>query len=335
MQSNILKDLSDSMSGHCINIAISGISSKISDELKIELRKIIPNHFDIDWINIASQNIDLLLIHEKFFETQGIQQLIKQKKILFLKVSNEHRSVSNILENNVLFPPFQYYKKIKKWIQSHLLNYLPNQEYQGEQLGLTASKNETINLISLSKTLRLENVQLRLFDHHGTLAIIDTYHKLAWIEPTRLHTKTNYSLNYEYAKEIELTNIYQKYETDLQDWLWNLFWYSSELHCLDLAENEYYKIDYWPQPNQKVDQKMILQLSACFIQGAQLSQVMRQLKLSIETVQKFISACIISNNGKIISATESRYKYNDVPIATEQQGFLNKFFGKMRSRFGL
>ena len=52
---------SNSMSAHCINIAISGISSKASDELKIELRQIIPNHFDIDWINIASQNIDLLL----------------------------------------------------------------------------------------------------------------------------------------------------------------------------------------------------------------------------------------------------------------------------------
>ncbi|MEG2884731.1 MAG: hypothetical protein RR884_09145, partial [Acinetobacter sp.] len=151
------------MSGHCINIAISGISSKISDELKIELRQIIPNHFDINWINIASQNIDLLLIHAKFFDTQGIQQLIKQKKILFLKVSNEHRSVSSILENNTLFPPFQESKTLQKWIQSHLLNYLPNQEYQGEQLGLTAPKNETINLISLSKTLRLENVRLRLF----------------------------------------------------------------------------------------------------------------------------------------------------------------------------
>ncbi len=46
------------MNGHCINIAISGISLKVSDELKIELRKTIPNDFGINWINIADPNID-------------------------------------------------------------------------------------------------------------------------------------------------------------------------------------------------------------------------------------------------------------------------------------
>ena len=55
------------MNGHCINIAISGISLKVSDELKIELRKTIPHEFGINWINIAHPNIDLLLINENFF----------------------------------------------------------------------------------------------------------------------------------------------------------------------------------------------------------------------------------------------------------------------------
>ena len=52
------------MNGHCINIAISGISLKVSDELKIELRKTIPHEFGINWINISDPNLDLLLINE-------------------------------------------------------------------------------------------------------------------------------------------------------------------------------------------------------------------------------------------------------------------------------
>ena len=61
-----------------------------------------------------------------------------------------------------------------------------------------------------------------------------------------------------------------------------------------------------------------------------------QLKIPIQTVQQFIAACIASNNGGIISASESHYLQTEtVEQPAEQQGFLNKFFGKIRRRFGL
>jgi hypothetical protein len=66
------------MNGHCINIAISGISLKVSDELKIELRKTIPNEFGINWINIADPNIDLLLINENFLILKVSNELLKK-----------------------------------------------------------------------------------------------------------------------------------------------------------------------------------------------------------------------------------------------------------------
>ena len=100
--------------------------------------------------------------------------------------------------------------------------------------------------------------------------------------------------------------------------------------------NEYFKIEYWPQPTQSTDRKITLLLSACFIQGAQLAQVATQLRIPIQTVQQFVSACMISNNGGIIPATESNYLKSDAseqPV--EQDNFLNKFFGKIRRRFGL
>jgi hypothetical protein len=64
--------------------------------------------------------------------------------------------------------------------------------------------------------------------------------------------------------------------------------------------------------------------------------VATQLKLPIQTVQQFIAACIVSNNGGIIPASESHYLQTETAVQpAEQQGLLNKFFGKIRRRFGL
>ncbi|RZF50747.1 hypothetical protein EXE30_11855 [Acinetobacter halotolerans] len=322
------------MNGHCINIAISGISLKVSDELKIELRKTIPHEFGINWINIADPNIDLLLINENFFDTEGIQRILEQKQLPCLKVSKGQGS-SHLEEHNTLFLPFQHSDALKNWIHLRLISYLSDQRLQQPKVEVVSTHN-AINQKFLTEMLNPENARLHLFDDHGTLAIIDTRSQIAWLEPTRTHTQTNHSFNYEFATTSDFTKVSRKVEYNLQDWLWNLFWHSEAFQCLAPSETEYYKIDYWPQPTQHTNRKTILQLSACFIQGAQLGQVATQLKLPIQTVQQFISACIISSNGDIVSASESHYlKTETAEQTTEQHGFLNKFFGKIRRRFGL
>lgn len=322
------------MNGHCINIAISGISLKVSDELKLELRKTIPNEFGINWINIADPNIDLLLINENFFDTEGIQRILEQKQLPCLKISKGQGSC-HIEEHNTLFLPFQHTDALKNWIHLRLLSYLSDQRMQQPKVELVSTHN-AINQKFLTEMLNPENARLHLFDDHGTLAIVDTRSQIAWLEPTRTHTQTNHSFNYEFATTSDFTKVSRKVEYNLQDWLWNLFWHSVEFQRLAPSENEYYKLDFWPQPAQHNDRKTILQLSACFIQGAQLGQVATQLKLPIQTVQQFISACIVSSNGGIVSASESHYLQTETAEqTTEQHGFLNKFFGKIRRRFGL
>ena len=319
------------MNGHCINIAISGISLKVSDELKIELRKTIPNEFGINWINISDPNLDLLLINENFFDTEGIQRIIQQKQLPCLKVSKGQGSC-RIEENNTLYLPFQQTDALKNWIHLRLLSYISHQQPEDE----VRSNHNAVNEKFLEDMLNPENARLHLFDDHGTLAIIDTRSQVAWLEPTRTQTQTNHSFNYEFATTFDFTKVSRKIEYDLQDWLWNLFWHSLEFQQLAPHENEYFKIEYWPQPTQSKDRKITLLLSACFIQGAQLSQVATQLRIPIQTVQQFIAACMISNNGGIIPATESNYLKSDAseqPV--EQDNFLNKFFGKIRRRFGL
>ncbi|MFN4318075.1 hypothetical protein [Acinetobacter parvus] len=319
------------MNGHCINIAISGISLKVSDELKIELRKTIPHEFGINWINIAHPNIDLLLINENFFDTEGIQRIIQQKQLPCLKISKGQGSCQ-IDEDNTLYLPFQQTDALKSWIQLRLLSYISNQQPKNDFL----PNHNPVTEKFLKDMLNPENARLHLFDDHGTLAIIDTRSQIAWLEPTRIHTQTNHSFKYEFATTFDCTKVSRKVEYNLQDWLWNLFWHSLEFQRLAPEESEYYKLDYWPQPTQSNYRKITLKLSACFIQGAQLSQVATQLKLPIQTVQQFIAACIASNNGGIISASESHYLQTEtVEQTAEQHGFLNKFFGKIRRRFGL
>ena len=325
------------MNGHCINIAISGISLKVSDELKIELRKTIPHEFGINWINIADPNIDLLLINENFFETEGIQRIIQQKQLPCLKISKGQGSCQ-IDEDNTLYLPFQQTDALKNWIHLHLLSYLSNQTSQESQQTKikTGSQHNAVSQKFLANMLNPENARLHVFDDHGTLAIIDTRSQIAWLEPTRTQTQTNHSFNYEFATTSDFTKVSRRVEYNLQDWLWNLFWHSPEFQRLAPEESEYYKLEYWPQPTQSNYRKITLHLSACFIQGAQLSQVATQLKIPIQTVQQFIAACIASNNGGIISASESHYLQTEtVEQTAEQQGFLNKFFGKIRRRFGL
>ncbi|MCL5768908.1 hypothetical protein [Acinetobacter sp. ANC5681] len=322
------------MNGHCINIAISGISLKVSDELKIELRKTIPHEFGINWINIADPNIDLLLINENFFDTESIQRILEQKQLPCLKVS-KGPGTCNIEEYDTLYLPFQQTDALKKWIHLRLLSYLSKQQSQHTKIE-PVSGHDAVNKKFLTDMLNPENARLHLFDDHGTLAIIDTRSQIAWLEPTRIHTQTNHSFKYEFATTFDCTKVSRKVEYDLQDWLWNLFWHSLDFQRLAPNENEYFKIEHWPQPSQSTDRKIILLLSACFIQGAQLSQVATQLKIPIQTVQQFIAACIISNNGDIIPATESHYlKSEAAEQPVEEHNFFNKFFGKIRRRFGL
>lgn len=322
------------MNGHCINIAISGISLKVSDELKIELRKTIPNEFGINWINISDPDIDLLLINENFFDTEGIQRIIQKKQLPCLKIARGHGS-EHIEEHNTLYLPFQQQDALKNWIQHRLLSYVSQQQSQQPAID-TASKHNAINIKFLADMLKPENGRLHLFDDHGTLAVIDTRSQTAWLEPTRVQTQTNHSFNYEFATTSDFMRVSRKVEYQLHDWLWNLFWHSLEFQRLAPGETEYYKIEYWPQPASGSERKITLRLAACFIQGAQLSQVATQLKLPLQTVQQFVTACMISNNGSIVSISQSHYlRSTQSGQAIEEQGMLNKFFGKIRRRFGI
>lgn len=321
------------MNGQCINIAISGMGISVASHLKLELRKNIPDEFGINWINIAEPNIDLLLINESFSNIDNIQKIIQEKKPQCLKVAKDISKSGNI-NNDTLYVPFEHSDDLSQWIQQKLLNQLPEQTDDD-----ALAQNSPVHHVVDEKFLRAlhnpENACLHLFDHHGTLAIVDTRSQMAWLEPTRLHAKTNISFNYCFASTSDFTKVSRKVSYHLQDWLWNLFWNSPDFKVLAAPES-HYQIDYWPQPYSTTDRKNILQLSAAFIQGAQIAQVANELKLPIEMVQQFVAAAIAANNGRFVSAQDCRFLLGE--NKDEQQdktGFLGKLFSKMRRRFGI
>ncbi|VTX83550.1 hypothetical protein [Acinetobacter ursingii] len=320
------------MNGHCINIAISGLGLKSSDELKIELRNAIPDQYGINWINAADPNIDLLLINESFFETDSIQKILKSKKFPFLKIVKNH-NLSGDINNNTLYLPFNHkIEPLKQWIHLRLLNYLSDDE--GFKTNLTEQSTSILKPSTFKHMLNPQNARLHLFDDHGTLAIIDTRSQIAWLEPTRTTTRTNHSFQYDFAMTADFVKVSRKSEYLLENWLWNLVWNSHELHTL-ADDIQFYQLDYWPQPFSTKNQKNILRLSACFIQGAELTEIAKQLSLPTHTVKQFIAACIASDNGNEIAATQSKFSQHLSTQNDENQSFLNKFFGKLRRRFGI
>ncbi|MFX9397261.1 hypothetical protein ABTO25_19785, partial [Acinetobacter baumannii] len=76
-------------------------------------------------------------------------------------------------------------------------------------------------------------------------------------------------------------------------------------------------------------------LSACFIQGAKVTEVAKQLNQPIDVVLHFITACLMANNGQYVSANKCFYTpQTHSENSNTESHFLKKFIGKIRRRFG-
>ncbi|KRI49313.1 hypothetical protein APC42_02565 [Acinetobacter pittii] len=321
------------MDRHCINIATSGLSLKVSDELKTLIRNLISNKYDINWVNISNIHIDLLLINENFFDSDNIQNILQKKKCPYLKISKTPSKNGYQVDEHTLHLPLEKVESLLSWIEINLLSYLNKKN--------TAVVSDLSNepLVIDDKFIRNlhspENARLHIFDDKGTLAIIDNRTQIAWLEPSRQHTQTNQSFNFTFANTSDFTKVSRKKDYYLQDWLWNLIWNSNNFENL-ASKDSYFKIDHWPQPYQKEYRKVSLQLSACFIQGAKITDVANQLNLSIDDVLRFVTACLMANNGKFVSASKCTYTPNlYLENSNTENHFFKNFIGKIRRRFGL
>ena len=85
-----------------LNIAIAGLSLNHSEELKIQLRNLIPQNYMLQWVTATDPNIDCLCIDESFYQTENIQRIINKNCFPWLKTSTPS-STQIQHENNILF----------------------------------------------------------------------------------------------------------------------------------------------------------------------------------------------------------------------------------------
>ena len=317
------------MNNKCINIAISGLSMSVSDDLKNKIRHAIPIDYGINWSNLSEPKIDILLINEAFFETPNIQHLINKYHFKILKVSKE-KYHSGKIENDVLYLPLENEISLKQWLESTFLT-LFNQQTSATQ---ASPKNHHIDLNHIHNMYKPDNGRLHVYDDRGTLAVIDTRTEQVWVEPTRLMQHTDSSFNYDLAKTSDFVKVSRKKSFQMYHWLWNIFFKSADFIQLS-PQDGYFKLRYWPQPIQNKHQKDILRMSACFIQGAEINTVAEKLGIPKAIVRQFIAASIATKIIDEIPSHQSQFAQQENGMKTEEQGIIKKFFGNLRRRFGL
>lgn len=319
-----------------INIAISGLGLITTEKLKAKLREVIPSSIDIHWGKMNDPEIHLVFIHEFFFETENIQKIIFSNNLAYLKISKDNLTQGSI-QDNTLFLPVQDSQILKNWIQTHVL------DRHNIVVEAPLETNET--LVPLRHDFPLLNVQyiaeiyhdlqrkVHLFDQLGSLAVIDHHMHVAWINPKRMLPHTDGSLQYASATIEDFSAVSRKQQLNLENWLFELLWNSTDL-CILPHASAHFKLKFWPQPT-RTDRKLILQLSACFIQGAEVQHVANKLGIDIQIVQRFINANLAIHNAELVNAKACQFDQT-TKNETQQQDVkgLRSFFGKLKRRFG-
>ena len=313
------------MNHTCINIAISGIGSTATEDLKIRLRQLLPDEIGINWTSIADQNLDCLLVNEIFYDNDNVQNIIN-KNIPYLKVAKKNIQQQDTPENT-LYLPILNNQALQDWIK---INFAFEEITFSTADDALPDSYELKDIQYFQKIYQQDHRKLHFYDQFGTVAIIDHNMHFAWLEPTRKEFKTDLSIRFEDASTADFIKVSRKRQYNLEDWLFNLMWNSPQL-CIYPNENNYFRIKFWPQPLAS-DEKMILQLSACFIQGAEILAVANKLDIPLTLVQHFIVANSAIGNVEQISAKDS--KFGQQVLEKQEQSALKSFFGKLKSRFG-
>lgn len=320
------------MNNQCINIAISGLGLTTSDDLKIRLRKILPTNIGINWISVSDQNIHCILINEMFFENDNIQRIIQNKKIPYLKIA-KHTEHSESSEENLLCIPIYDENTLTNWVNVKLLHQTD------QNIPIEAITDHKIHAETVATTIEYfadiynqESRKVLLNDKLGTIAILDHHAHLAWLEPTREEYKTDGVIQYKDAFTGDFMKVSRKRHYNLENWLFNFIWKNPNLVEKPLLD-KYYRLKFWVQPNE-TDKKLLLQLSAAFIRGAEIQQVAHKFNLPIATIEHFIVANMAIHNIDIITAKESQFdKAQSSEVSTENKGILKSFFSKLKNRF--
>ncbi|WP_150115746.1 hypothetical protein [Acinetobacter sp. TGL-Y2] len=314
------------MNNNCVNIAISGLGLLTIDDIKKRLINGLPHSTQINWTHITDNKLDCLVINEDFFENNNIQKIINEKNIPYLKVSKVKRAN----DPHLLCTPITDEAALQNLIQS-CLKMISNTPVQFQPSDLDS--NSAMDSQLFNQIYNEYSRKLLLKDQYGTIAVLDHHAHWAWPDTTRQTFMTNESIMYVDATTSDFLRISRKHQKNLENWLFELIWNSP--HFMHLPDDfATFRLHYWPQPIV-TDQKIILQLSAAFSLGAQVSTVSEKLNISLMTVKKFVIANQAIKNIEKISLKDVRFSVQNTKIQeSAESSQIANFFQKLKRRFG-
>ena len=325
------------------NVAIFGLNLETLDQMKNQLLLSVPTDVNVQWVNISSNEIDLLLVNDMFFDSPNIQRVIQQQKS-YLRLVKDVNQAGSIIEDK-LFYPFTRLNQLVEWLQQRYFNYMGRQVNPIEDNFVLNSARNSAAQYSQTKVdhksvfneiFTPRNGYIQLYDHTGFLALIDTRTERVWFEQNQELYSLKDTINQTYAKNSFVHEmIKDKTPYDLRTWLWQAISHTGDLDLPEVDADHVFKLDIWPQFEKSLDRKDNLKIAACFALGAKVQDVQQHLGISLERVKKFVAIAQTLKLGELIEADAAKFSIEQKQENSGQVNKLRSFFGKLRKKLGL
>lgn len=327
-----------------LNIAVFGLNLNSLDQIKTQILLSLPASTHVNWVNLAEQKIDLLLVNDAFFNSPGIQKLLTNQRISYLRLVKKVENAGRIVGDQ-LFYPLSNLEHLHEWLLRKVIPHHVPKSFETPSIELSASIPTAVVSTALNPNMTTEQVfaemftprngYIQLFDGHGFLALVDTRTERVWVEPNK-KIQFNETLNQTYATaQIAQDAIKNKEVYDLRVWLWKVVNESAAIQLPKVDLNQNFKLDIWPQFEKDLQRRDFLKIAACFSQGAHINDVKHFLNLSNERVLNFVACAALLQLGRFIDQNEVKYQVDTKQTETGQMDKLRGFIGKLRRKLGL
>lgn len=327
-----------------INIAIFGLSLDIANQLKTRIEKLIPTTHTVQWVNIASQQLDVLLVSDSFFNANTIQSIIKNKSCKHLRlVKDLHKSGE--IESGTLFYPFSESPDLMLWmaqefpIAGQIASVQTSSTPKPASNTVFDSKNSlpvaTLKAV-VAELLNQRNGFVKIFDDLGEIGIVDTRTERLWLNPERSYTKVTPTLNQSYAKGSIASQAQHNYKVvDLKVWLWQLIFNSSRVEFDEVKESACFKLKTWPQFMKRAERRELLKVSACFARGAKVQHVLEHLEINKSKLNQFLFTAQLLKMCEPITIEQIQFSKDPVMTEAQESSVFGGFLSKLRRKLGI
>ena len=324
-----------------LNIAVFGLSLSTLDQIKTQVLLALPSSIQVKWVNLAENKIDLLLVNDVFFNAPGIQKVLNDQRIAYLRLVKKVEHAGRIIGDQ-LFYPFSDLEHLHEWLSDKLLPEgamkfaMPMMEPRKTVISPSYKPQAEVSLERvMTEIFTPRNGFIQLYDAQGFLALIDTRTERVWVEAGKT-IQFNATLNQTYATAQFVQEVMQNKEVyDLRAWLWKVVNQSTALELPHVALKQNFKLEIWPQFERDLKRKEYLKMAACFSHGAKINDVKQFLDLSHDRILNFVSCAVLLQLGRFVDQNEVKFQEDTKQVESGQRHKLRSFIGKLRKKLGL